>query len=183
MNKLFKALLGASCAVVAMVGAANAGGLERGGVQHRSAVRYVAFRGGSGGTYVMPDRKLNNVVDINPATASVPTASAVVRQTASRKPRTIGCHVSASRPVSARASTAWSTIQQPWGAHTNPGANWMGANDNIETKIDSDNYAATCSYKMPAGKGQFRISAASSIRRLSGFKERLVAAAFQLAGH
>ena len=60
---------------------------------------------------------------------------------------------------------------QPWGAHTKPGANWMGANDNIETKIESDNYAATCSYKWDMGKGQFRIIGGGFYQEVGGFKE------------
>lgn len=63
---------------------------------------------------------------------------------------------------------------QPWGAHTKPGDNWAGANDNIETKIESDNYAATCSYKWDVGQGQFRVIGGGFYQEVSGFKERLV---------
>ena len=66
-NPLFKSLLGASCAVVAMVGAANAGGLERGGYNIDLLFDPSRFAAEAAATYVMPDRELNNVVDINPA--------------------------------------------------------------------------------------------------------------------
>ncbi|TIL80554.1 MAG: transporter, partial [Mesorhizobium sp.] len=48
------------------------------------------------------------------------------------------------------------------------------ANSNIETKIESENFAATCSYKMDAGKGQFRFIGGVFYQDISGFKERLV---------
>ena len=54
---------------------------------------------------------------------------------------------------------------QPWGVHTNPGDDWAGVNYDIETKVNSDNYAGTCSYKFQAGKGE---SAADRRRVLSG---------------
>ncbi len=63
---------------------------------------------------------------------------------------------------------------QPWGAHTKPGANWRGANENIETKVESDNYAVTCSYKFDMGPGQLRLIGGGFYQQVSGFKERLV---------
>ncbi len=65
---------------------------------------------------------------------------------------------------------------QPYGAHTNPGANWAGANQNIETKINSDNYALTCSYRFDAGPGQLRVIGGANYLQMDGFKERLVIA-------
>ena len=58
-------------------------------------------------------------------------------------------------------------------AFSNPGANWNGANSNIETEIKSDNYAGTCSYKMDAGKGQLRFIGGVFHQEVSGFKEQL----------
>ena len=62
---------------------------------------------------------------------------------------------------------------QPWGAHTAPGL-WAGAQSNIETKIKSNNYAGTCSYKMDAGKGQLRFIGGVFYQEVDGFKESLV---------
>jgi long-chain fatty acid transport protein len=59
----------------------------------------------------------------------------------------------------------------------------MGANDNIETKVESDNYAATCSYKWDIGKGQFRIIGGAFYQEVDGFKERLVAPDFAVPGN
>jgi long-chain fatty acid transport protein len=58
----------------------------------------------------------------------------------------------------------------------------MGANSNIETKIDSHNYSGTCSYKMQAGKGQFRLLGGVFYQEVGGFKERLVAPVPTIAG-
>jgi long-chain fatty acid transport protein len=64
---------------------------------------------------------------------------------------------------------------QPYGAHSKQGRNWVGANSNTETDIGTDGYAATCSVKVQAGKGQFRVLGGVSHLDISGFKERLVA--------
>lgn len=63
---------------------------------------------------------------------------------------------------------------EPWGAHTNPGRNWAGANQNIETKVESRNYALTCSYRVDAGPGQVRLIGGTFYQEVYGFKERLV---------
>ena len=46
---------------------------------------------------------------------------------------------------------------QPWGAHTKPGADWAGANDNIETKIKATTTRRPVPTRFDVGKGQFRI--------------------------
>jgi long-chain fatty acid transport protein len=71
---------------------------------------------------------------------------------------------------------------EPWGVHTDPGRDWMGANDNIQTKVTSHSYAATCSYKFQAGPGQMRFLGGFFYQELSGFKERLVAPVPTLTG-
>lgn len=174
MNNLFKSLLGAGCAVVAMVGAANAGGLERGGYNIDLLFDPSRFAADASATYVMPDRELNNVVDINPfngvgSDGAGGGATNGVGDTEDYWVPRIGLKAGIGESIDCMAD-----YSQPWGAHTNPGANWMGANDNIETKINSDGYAATCSYKMDAGKGQFRILGGVFYQEVDGFKERLV---------
>jgi long-chain fatty acid transport protein len=175
MNNLLKSLLGAGCGLVAMVGAANAGGLERGGYNIDLLFDASPFAAEATGTYVMPNRELNNVVDVNPANGIGSNGigggarNGVADSEDYWVPR-IGFKAGIGQNVDCMVD-----YSQPWGAHTNPGANWMGANDNIETKINSDNYAATCSYKMDAGKGQFRVLGGVFYQEVDGFKERLVA--------
>ena len=182
MNNLFKSLLGAGCALVAMVGAANAGGLERGGYNIDLLFDASPFAAEATGTYVMPNRELNNVVDVNPANGIGSNgigggATNGVGDTEDYWVPRIGFKAGIGQSVDCMVD-----YSQPWGAHTNPGANWMGANDNIETKINSDNYAATCSYKMDAGKGQFRVLGGVFYQEVDGFKERLVAPVPALTG-
>ncbi|GLS33325.1 long-chain fatty acid transport protein [Mesorhizobium albiziae] len=174
MNTLFKSLLGAGCAVVAMVGAANAGGLERGGYNIDLLFDPSRFAAEAAATYVMPDRELNNVRDTNPlngvgATGRGGGQTNGVKDTEDYWVPRIGFKAGIGESVDCLVD-----YSQPWGAHTNPGRNWAGANDNIETKINSDNYGATCSYKMPVGSGQFRLLGGVFYQEVDGFKERLV---------
>jgi long-chain fatty acid transport protein len=52
----------------------------------------------------------------------------------------------------------------------------VGAQSNIETKITTHNYGATCSYKFDAGPGQLRLIGGAFYQEIEGFKERLVVA-------
>lgn len=63
---------------------------------------------------------------------------------------------------------------EPWGAHKNPGRNWAGANEDIETKVESRNYALTCSYRFDVGPGQLRLIGGGFYQEVYGFQERLV---------
>jgi len=183
MNKaLLKSVLGAGCLTLAIVGSASAGGLERGGYNIDLLFDPSRVTGEISGTYVMPDRKLNNVVDINPSNGIGSNgigggATNNVSDTADYWVPRIGFKAGIGEAIDCMVD-----YSQPWGAHSNPGANWMGANDNIETKIKSDNYAATCSYKMDAGKGQFRVLGGVFYQEVGGFKERLVAPVPTLTG-
>jgi long-chain fatty acid transport protein len=181
-NPFFKSLLGASCAVLATIGAANAGGLERGGYSIDLLFDPSRYAGEASATYVIPERELNNVVDINPLNGIGSNgigggATNGVGDTEDYWVPRIGFKAGIGENVDCMAD-----YSQPWGAHTNPGPNWMGANDNIETKIESDNYAATCSYKFQAGKGQLRFIGGVFYQEVSGFKDRLVAPVPTLTG-
>jgi long-chain fatty acid transport protein len=180
MNKpLLKTLVGAGCVSLAATVTAGAGGLERGGYNIDLLFDPSRFASEAAVTYVMPQRELDNVVDTD-------TSSALV------DPRARGGGDLNGRPDSVEETEDYAVpriglkagfgdhvdcmidYSQPWGAHTNPGLNWAGANSNIETKVDSDNYAATCSYKMQAGSGQFRLLGGVFYQEIGGFKERLV---------
>lgn len=175
MNNLrMKALLGAGCFSLALIGTAHAGGLERGGYNIDLLFDPAPVAGEFSGTYVMPERKLKNAVDTSPANGSpgggngnsLPNSA---HDTESYFVPRIGFKAAVGQQIDCMAD-----YSQPWGAHTNPGANWAGANSNIETKINSDNYAATCSYKMDVGKGQLRFIGGVFYQEVDGFKERMV---------
>ncbi|KQZ12435.1 long-chain fatty acid transporter [Mesorhizobium sp. Root552] len=175
MNKMrVKTLLGATALSLAAIGMAQAGGLERGGYNIDLLFDPAPVTGEVSGTYVMPQRKLKNVVDTSTANGSPGGGNlnflpnSVEESEAYFVPR-IGFKASIGQGIDCMAD-----YSQPWGVHSNPGLNWAGANNNVETKIESNNYAATCSYKMDAGKGQFRFIGGLFYQEVSGFKERLV---------
>lgn len=153
----------------AAVGAAQAGGLERGGYNVDLLFNSAPFAAEATGTYVMPQRKLDNVVDTNPLDGTPAGPSQGVKDTESYFSPRLGLKVGIGDQVDCLVD-----YSEPWGVHTNPGANWAGANHNIETKVNSHSFGGTCSYKMQAGKGEFRVLGGVFYQQLKGFKERLV---------
>ncbi|RUM95497.1 transporter [Pseudaminobacter arsenicus] len=184
-NAAFKSILGVGClslaAATMMVPAAHAGGLERGGYNIDLLFDPARFASEASVTYVMPQRDLENVVDVNPSNGiganGLGSGATSVRDSESYAIPRIGFKAAFGESVDCMGD-----YSQPWGAHSNPGADWMGANSNIETKIHSHNFAGTCSYKMQAGKGQFRFIGGVFHQEVGGFKERLVAPIPTLAG-
>jgi long-chain fatty acid transport protein len=172
MNKPLLKTLGAGCVSLAVIGTASAGGLERGGYNIDLLFDPARFASEASVTYVMPQRDLEDVVDVNPANGIGSNgigggATSGIRDTEEYAIPRIGFKASIGDAVDCMVD-----YSQPWGAHSNPGRDWMGANSNIETKINSDNIAGTCSYKMQAGRGQFRILGGAFYQQVDGFKER-----------
>ncbi len=173
-----KATIMAAFAVFLTSTAASAGGLERGGYNIDLLFDPSTYAAEAAATYVNPQRELDNVVDVNPANGIGSNGRGAgqtngVGETEGYWVPRIGVKAAFGDSVDCMAD-----YSQPWGAHTKPGSSWMGANDNIETKIESDNYAATCSYKWDVGKGQFRIIGGGFYQEVGGFKERLVTPVF-----
>ncbi|WP_043611559.1 OmpP1/FadL family transporter [Ensifer sp. ZNC0028] len=155
--------------------AAHAGGLERGGYNIDLLFDPSDYAAEASATYVNPQRELNNVKDGNRTSPLLGgdgdlsnRPSEGIRDTESYWVPRVGIKAGFGDSVDCMAD-----YSQPWGAHSNPGINWAGANDNIETKIKSDNYAATCSYKWAVGPGQFRVIGGVFYQEVSGFKDRL----------
>lgn len=160
---ILKSWVVAGSMLVAAAGSAQAGGLERGGYDIDLLFEPTPFVLEAAGTYVMPQRKLNNVAGFAPG------ATHGVRETESYFVPRIGFKAGIGDHVDCVAD-----YSQPWGAHLNPGIGWAGAMTNIETKIESHSYAATCSFKAQVGKGQLRIIGGAAYQQLEGFKERLI---------
>jgi long-chain fatty acid transport protein len=182
MNSLLKGTVAAACLLAALGGVAHAGGLERGGYNIDLLFDPAQITGEMTGTYVMPSRKLDNVkdTDLSDGVGSDGIGGGKtdgVRETEDYFVPRLGLKVGIGQSVDCLVD-----YSQPWGAHTNPGRNWMGANDNIETKIESDNYGATCSYKFDAGKGKLRFIGGVFHQEVSGFKLRQVAPDFASVG-
>ncbi|MGF9695320.1 OmpP1/FadL family transporter [Rhizobium sp. 0TCS1.26] len=163
----------AAVAVGALHTTAMAGGLERGGYNIDLLFDPATVAGEASATFVAPQRELKNARDINPANGLGSDGRNGGTTTANDSenywvPR-VGIKAGLGDSVDCMAD-----YSQPWGAHTKPGANWRGANENIETKVESDNYAVTCSYRFDAGPGQLRIIGGGFYQEVEGFKERLV---------
>ncbi|MGQ3214921.1 OmpP1/FadL family transporter [Shinella sp.] len=149
---------------------AYAGGLERGGYNIDLLFDPSDYAAESAVTYVNPQRELNNVRDNTAEGGDLSLRpSNGIRATEGYWVPRIGFKASLGDAVDCMAD-----YSEPWGAHLNQGANWAGANENIETKIDSENYAATCSYSFAVGPGQLRVIGGGFYQEVSGFQERLV---------
>ncbi|WP_112809761.1 OmpP1/FadL family transporter [Ensifer sp.] len=168
---------------ILVASAAHAGGLERGGYNIDLLFDPSDYAVEATTTYVNPQRELKNVRDTD-TTSAVPLPGTTPGLTGggnlNSRPNSVGETESYWVPrvgIKARFGDdidCMADYSQPWGAHTKPGLNWAGANSNIETKVKSDNYAATCSYKFDMGQGQFRLIGGVFYQEVGGFKERLV---------
>ncbi|QGG90341.1 transporter [Agrobacterium sp. MA01] len=173
-NHLMKTTALGLIAACAFVGGAQAGGLERGGYNIDLLFDPGQYVFESGVTYVAPQRKIKNVVDTNTANTIGGGGNLTGRPTEADDsenyfvPR-IGFKATLMEGVDCLAD-----YSQPWGAHTKPGTNWAGANQNVETKVNSHNYGLTCSYKFDVGPGQLRVIGGGFYQQLDGFKERIV---------
>jgi long-chain fatty acid transport protein len=149
---------------------AQAGGIERGGYNidllfDRSPAAVEATA-----TYVMPQRKLKNATDTDPSDGNLNQLG--YSSTANEDEGYWSPRVGAK--FGYQDFDCMVDYSQPYGAHTDPGARWAGAAQNVETKINSDNYAATCSYRFDVGPGQLRFIGGANYLQMDGFKERLV---------
>ncbi|OJF89960.1 OmpP1/FadL family transporter [Pararhizobium antarcticum] len=173
-----KATLVAALATTLLASAAHAGGLERGGYNIDLLFDPSTYAAEAAATYVNPQRELNNVNDMPGVDGDLNDLgySSSADETEGYWVPRVGVKAGIGDAVDCIAD-----YSQPFGAHTNPGANWAGANDNVETKVNSDNYAVTCSYSFDMGPGQFRVIGGGSYLEMDGFKERLVVNPFAIA--
>lgn len=174
IHKKIKTAMMAAMTVALAAGTANAGGLERGGYNIDLLFDPSTYAAEAAATYVNPQRELNDVTDTNIANGVGSNGigggkTDGVRDTEGYWVPRVGVKAGIGDSVDCMAD-----YSQPWGAHSKPGRDWAGANDNIETKVESDNYAATCSYKWDVGQGQFRVIGGGFYQEVSGFKDRLV---------
>ncbi|MGH6862599.1 MAG: OmpP1/FadL family transporter, partial [Phyllobacterium sp.] len=181
MTKAISTILGGALFLTAAATAAQAGGLERGGYNWDLLFDAQRFATEAGVVYVMPHRKFKNAVDIKPADGigsdglgGGKTSGDLTEPYA--VPR-FGVKVGLTPDVDCLAS-----YSQPWGADSKPGADWIGAQNEIQTQIRSNDYGLTCSYKFHAGKGTLRTLGGISYQEIEGFKERLLSAAAQASG-
>ncbi|MBB4006036.1 OmpP1/FadL family transporter [Allorhizobium taibaishanense] len=152
---------------------AMAGGLERGGYNIDLLFDPSAVTAEGSTVYVMPDRKLKNAKDVDPSDGLGSNGFGGGTTTAKDTENYWNSRVGIKAAIGSEADCLVD-YSQPWGAHSKPGANWVGAQSNIETKIKSENYGLTCSYRFDAGPGQIRVIGGGFYQEVSGFKDRLV---------
>ncbi|MBD8554635.1 transporter [Rhizobium sp. CFBP 8762] len=175
---------------------ANASGLERGGYNIDLLFEDSPYVGEASSSFVMPNRRLKNVRDtdssvIDPRLFGGRGVPGVGGGDLNNRPRTADDSESYWSPrIGFKAGFGDAVdcmvdYSQPWGLHLKPGANWAGANYNVETKVSSDNYAGTCSYKFDMGPGKLRLIGGAFYQKIDGFKDQLsqeYPAAFPLTG-
>ncbi len=162
----------AAAAVGMLQSPALAGGLERGGYNIDLLFDTSRFTAEATSTFVMPDRKLKNVTD-QPLGGGGDLTGLPTSANGSENYWSPRIGVKAGIGDAADCMFDYS---EPWGAHKNPGQNWAGANEDIETKVESHNYALTCSYRFDVGPGQLRLIGGGFYQEVYGFQERLVQA-------
>lgn len=152
-----------------LANAALAGGIERGGYDIDQLFDTSRYTFESGVTYVMPDRKLKNAKDVNPADGDLNGRSHTAKGSSNYATPYIGFKVGVTDNVDCLAD-----YSEPFGARSNPGLNWAGAQYAVTEKIYSHNYGLTCSYKFDVGPGQFRLIGGGFYQEVGGYKEELV---------
>lgn len=158
---------------------ALAGGLERGGYNIDLLFDPGRFAAESAVTFVAPQRKLKNVRDVD--TTSLPPLGAGAGggdlnglSTSADGSENYWVPRIGAKAAIGDAADCMFDYSEPWGAHKDPGRDWAGANEDIETKVESRNYAMTCSYRVDAGPGQLRLIGGTFYQEVYGFQERLV---------
>lgn len=169
-------MLAAGCALQTP---ALAGGLERGGYNIDLLFDPGRFAAESAVTFVAPQRKLKNVRDVD--TTSLPPLGAGAGggdlnglSTSADGSENYWVPRIGAKAAIGDAADCMFDYSEPWGAHKDPGRDWAGANEDIETKVESRNYAMTCSYRVDAGPGQLRFIGGTFYQEVYGFQERLV---------
>lgn len=173
MSKAISTILGGAILLTSVASAAQAGGLERGGYNYDLLFSEERVTGEAGVIYVMPDRRIKNAQDTlardGMGADGRGGGKTSVDETENYTIPRVGIKVGITQDFDCLAQ-----YSQPWGVHTKPGDDWVGANENIETKIESHDYGMTCSYKFDVGKGSLRAIGGVSYQEVEGFKERLV---------
>ncbi|MGO7210245.1 OmpP1/FadL family transporter [Rhizobium ruizarguesonis] len=158
-----------------------AGGLERGGYNIDQLFDTSPFSFQSGVTYVTPQRKLKDVRDTDTSTSpgggNLNSRPNTADDTSNYTIPYIGFKAGFGDSIDCLVD-----YSEPFGGHTDPGMNWAGANNNIETEIKTRNYGGTCSYRFDVGPGQLRFIGGAFYQEVEGFKERLVSTVPLLVG-
>ncbi len=167
ISKLFVAAL--ACAVSAP---AMAGGLERGGYNIDLLFDPSEYVLEGTATFVMPQRDVYDAKDNPSPLKGGGPLPAGWSTTADDSENYWSPRIGAKAAIGDMADCMFD-YSQPWGAHLKPGQ-WQGSSYNIETKVKSNNYAATCRVKFDVGNGVFSVIGGGFFQEISGYKYRQV---------
>jgi len=171
MSGAISKIVGGALLLTSVASAAQAGGLERGGYNWDLLFDPSPVATELGTIYVMPDRKIKNARDTNPLDGRGGSKTSV-DETPDYSVWRYGLKVGVTPDLDCLGS-----YSQPWGVHTDPGFDWQGNNQNIETKINSNDWGLTCSYRFQVSEKSFiKAIGGVSYQEVWGFKRRMVLA-------
>ncbi|MCA0034098.1 OmpP1/FadL family transporter [Mesorhizobium sp. B263B2A] len=174
MNTLrLKALLGAGCFSLALIGTAHAGGFDRGGVNIDQLFDASPYSFDAGVTYVSPQRKLKNVKRLDGSGLSTSEVDVGGDYAVPR----IGIKANIFEPVDCLVS-----YSQPYGADADYGTNNAYSPTAVKYSVKTNDYGLTCSYKFNVGKGAFRFIGGVSYQDVDAFLSRQTLLAFGNTG-
>jgi long-chain fatty acid transport protein len=165
-------LLLAGCASAA-VGAAHAGGFDRGGVNIDLLFDPNKVASEAAVTYVAPRRTIKNVVRSDAPTYPYNLSSSSVDVEGDYWVPRFGVKVNVIDPVDCLG-----TYTEPYGADTYHGKNNAYSPTSVEFKVDTRDFGLTCSYKLDMGKGSARLIGGVSYQEVEAYLSRQTLLAF-----
>lgn len=165
-------LLLAGCASAA-VGAAHAGGFDRGGVNIDLLFDPNKVASEAAVTYVSPQRTIKNVVRSDAPPYPVNLSSSSIDVDGDYWVPRFGVKVNVIDPVDCLG-----TYSEPYGADTYHGKNNAYSPTSVEFKVDTRDFGLTCSYKLDMGKGSARLIGGVSHQEVEAYLSRQTLLAF-----
>lgn len=170
-------LLLAGCASLIAVGAATAGGFDRGGVGVDLLFDPAKVATEAGVTYVSPQRTLNNVQrQDSPPYPQALYSSSVEVEGDYTVPR-FGIKMNLFEPVDCLG-----TYTEPYGVYAKYGTDNAYSPSAVELDVGTKDYGLTCSYKFDLGKGSARIIGGVSYQEVDAFLSRQTLLSFGNTG-
>src|SRR5262245_43377771 len=169
----FNLLLVTSSTLVAIAGAADAGGYDRNGINIDLLFDERPYVAEAGATYVAPNRRLENVRRLDGSGATTAVVDVEGDYTVPR----LGFKAHVFGPVDCLA-----TYTQPYGADANYGLSNAYSPTAVRFTLDTNDYGLTCSYKIQAGEGFARIIGGISYQEVEAIQSRQTLQTFAVPG-
>ncbi len=172
MNNLrVGSLLLAGCVSLSAIGVASAGGFDRGGVNIDLLFDSARYATEAGVTFVSPQRTIKNVDRLPPnGPGQLPDTLGVTKSIDVGGDYTVprfGFKMNIVEPVDCLGS-----YSEPFGASAYYGTGNAYSPTAVEFKVDTKDFALTCSYKVQMGKGIARVIGGVSYGEVDAFLSR-----------